>query len=357
VPNWEKENYQTERIFVTARDGITRIPVSLVYRKYVTNGKGERVQRKFPMPMLIEAYGHYGNTVDPTFELSRPVLLDHGICYAIAHIRGGGEFGKKWHSKLKTKMDTYTDFIDVASHMIHTGRTSRKQLAITGGSAGGLLMSVVVNMAPTLFRVVVLNVPAVDKLVTTRDPDGKITTYSWTEWGNPNQKEFYDNIIKYSPMDNIKPSHYPAILALANWDDSRVGYWEAAKWVPRIRESFHKWIDIHRDTLPEQVIETIIQHSPILLKIEKGGHFSSSNKKVMYKNNSTKYAFIMHYLGIDIVKSCLYPELVYEHHVKILQAKQAEFEKKQKQEQTRTRNSLLHAMKNAPVYSDEDEKW
>ena len=156
-------------------------------------------------------------------------------------------------------------------------------------------------------------------------------------------------------MDNIKPSHYPAILTMANWDDSRVGYWEAAKWVPRIRESFHQWIDAHRDTLPEQVMETIIRDSPILLKIEKGGHFSSSDKKVMYKNFSKKFAFIMHYLGIDIIKTCVYPELVYNHNIKILEAKQTKLEQLRDRYKSQNTFNLLHTLKSIPEVKEEEE--
>lgn len=229
VKDFNKQNYQSERIWVTAQDGI-KVPVSLVYRKDLFK-HGQN-------PLLVYGYGAYGYGIDPSFSSSRLSLLDRGFVYAIAHIRGGGDLGKNWYIQGKTihKMNTFTDFIDATKGLLSEGYGKAGHVYAMGGSAGGLLMGAVVNMAPDLYEGVVSAVPFVDVVTTMLDPSIPLTTGEYDEWGNPENEEDYWRIKAYSPYDNIKAQHYPHILVTTGLHDSQVQYWEPAKWVAKLRD-------------------------------------------------------------------------------------------------------------------------
>lgn len=229
VKDFNKQNYQSERIWVTAQDGV-KVPVSLVYRKDLFK-HGQN-------PLLVYGYGAYGYGIDPSFSSSRLSLLDRGFVYAIAHIRGGGDLGKNWYIQGKTihKMNTFTDFIDATKGLLSDGYGKAGHVYAMGGSAGGLLMGAVVNMAPDLYEGVVSAVPFVDAVTTMLDPSIPLTTGEYDEWGNPENEEDYWRIKAYSPYDNIKAQHYPHILVTTGLHDSQVQYWEPAKWVAKLRD-------------------------------------------------------------------------------------------------------------------------
>ena len=225
---FDKRNYRSERVVVTARDG-TRVPVSLVYRKGMTKN-GEN-------PLLQYGYGSYGDTIYPEFDEEALSLLDRGFIYAIAHIRGGQELGRKWYynGRQLQKKNTFTDFIDCTHYLIEQGYTSSDYVFATGASAGGLLMGAIVNMAPNLYKGVDVGVPFVDVVTTMLDPDIPLVTSEYDEWGNPNEKVFYDYMLSYSPYDNIEKKDYPNIIVTAGLHDSQVQYFEPAKWVAKLR--------------------------------------------------------------------------------------------------------------------------
>ncbi len=226
---FNKNNYQEKRIWATAKDG-TKIPISLVYKKGITlNGNN---------PLLQYAYGSYGSTLDPWFSSVRLSLLDRGFIFAISHVRGGEYLGRNWYEdgKLLKKKNTFTDFIACSKHLIAQGYTSQKHLYAQGGSAGGLLIGAVVNMAPQLYNGVIAQVPFVDVVTTMLDDSIPLTTGEYDEWGNPNKKEFYDYMLSYSPYDNVKEQTYPNMLVTTGLHDSQVQYWEPAKWVAKLRE-------------------------------------------------------------------------------------------------------------------------
>lgn len=229
VKDFNKQNYQSERIWVTAQDGV-KVPVSLVYRKDLFK-HGQN-------PLLVYGYGAYGYGIDPSFSSSSLSLLDRGFVYAIAHIRGGGDLGKNWYIQGKTihKMNTFTDFIDATKGLLSEGYGKAGHVYAMGGSAGGLLMGAVVNMAPDLYEGVVSAVPFVDVVTTMLDPSIPLTTGEYDEWGNPENEEDYWRIKAYSPYDNIKAQHYPHILVTTGLHDSQVQYWEPAKWVAKLRD-------------------------------------------------------------------------------------------------------------------------
>ena len=189
-------------------------------------------------PLLLYGYGSYGASISPTFSSSRLSLLDRGVIYAIAHIRGGGELGEEWREqgRMMNKMNTFTDFIACAEYLVKNKYTSNDRLVIQGGSAGGLLMGAVVNMRPDLFKAVVSQVPFVDVLNTMLDASLPLTTSEYIEWGNPNEKAAFDYMKKYSPYDNIKAKNYPAMLVKVSLNDSQVPYWEGAKFVAKLRD-------------------------------------------------------------------------------------------------------------------------
>jgi len=226
---FDRDDYQTERLFATARDA-TQIPVSIVYRK--------GMERNGQNPLFQYGYGSYGYSIEPTFSANMLSLLDRGFIYAIAHIRGGSEMGREWYydGRQLNKKNTFTDFIDVSKFLIDEGYTSPEHLYARGGSAGGLLMGAVVNMAPELYKGISTRVPFVDVVTTMLDEDIPLTSGEWDEWGNPAEKKYYDYMKSYSPYDNVQAMAYPNILVTTSLHDSQVQYWEPAKWVAKLRE-------------------------------------------------------------------------------------------------------------------------
>ena len=226
---FNKENYIEQRVWATAADG-TKIPISMVYRK--------GIKKDGSNPLLQYAYGSYGSTIDPGFSSLLLSLLDRGFVYALCHIRGGEDLGRQWYEdgKLLKKKNTFTDFIDCSKFLIAEGYTSPKHLYAEGGSAGGLLMGAIMNMAPELYNGIIAQVPFVDVVTTMLDDSIPLTTGEYDEWGNPNDKEYYDYMLSYSPYDNVKPQAYPNVYVSTGLHDSQVQYWEPAKWVARLRE-------------------------------------------------------------------------------------------------------------------------
>ena len=225
---FDKNNYTEERIWATAKDG-TKIPISMVYR--------EGLKKDGKNPLLLYAYGSYGHSMDATFSSTRLTLLDRGFIFAIAHIRGGEDLGRQWYEdgKLLKKKNTFTDFIDCSKFVIQQKYTSPEHLYAEGGSAGGLLMGAVVNLAPELYHGVIAQVPFVDVITTMLDETIPLTTGEYDEWGNPNLKKYYNYMMSYSPYDNVKKQNYPNIYVSTGLHDSQVQYWEPAKWVAKIR--------------------------------------------------------------------------------------------------------------------------
>jgi oligopeptidase B len=226
---FDKNNYASERVWATADDG-TKIPISMVYRKGMKkNGKN---------PLLIYGYGSYGATIDPYFSSSRLSLLDRGFIFAIAHIRGSEYLGRQWYEdgKLLKKKNTFTDFIAASKYLIEEKYTSKEHLYASGGSAGGLLMGAIVNMAPEVYNGVIASVPFVDVVTTMLDDSIPLTTGEYDEWGNPNEEEYYHYMKSYSPYDNVAALVYPNIFITTGYHDSQVQYWEPAKWVAKLRE-------------------------------------------------------------------------------------------------------------------------
>jgi oligopeptidase B len=270
---YEPARYQSERRYATAADG-TKIPISLVYKKGIEkNGRN---------PALLYGYGSYGASMFPTFNSNRVSLLDRGLVFAIAHIRGGGEMGKKWHDqgRMLSKKNTFTDFIACAEALIADQYTSKDRLVIEGGSAGGLLMGAVVNMRPDLFKAVVNHVPFVDVLNSMLDESLPLTVGEFEEWGNPKIAEQYAYMKSYSPYDNIAAKDYPSMLVKTSFDDSQVMYWEPAKYVARLRA-------------------TKTDKNPLLFKINMaGGHGGASGRYDRLKEGAFDYAFILSMLGI-----------------------------------------------------------
>jgi oligopeptidase B len=270
---FDKANYKSERVFATAADG-TKVPMSVVYRR--------NVKRDGSAPMLLYGYGSYGISISPTFSASRLALLDRGVVFVIAHIRGGGELGEPWRDagRMMNKMNTFTDFIACAEHLIKAKYTSKDRLVIQGGSAGGLLMGAVVNMRPDLFKAVVAQVPFVDVLNTMLDASLPLTTSEYIEWGNPSEKPAYDYMKKYSPYDNIHKANYPAMLVKVSLNDSQVPYWEGTKFVSKLR-------DYKTD------------HNPLLLKVNMGaGHGGASGRYDAYHETAFDYSFMLWQMGI-----------------------------------------------------------
>jgi len=270
---FDRNNYQSERIFATASDG-TKIPMSVVYRK------GTKLDGK--APLLLYGYGSYGASMTPNFSSNRLSLLDRGVIYAITHIRGGGEMGEEWREagRMLKKLNTFTDFIASAEHLVKNKYTSSDRLVIQGGSAGGLLMGAVSNMRPDLFKAVVSQVPFVDVLNTMLDASLPLTTSEYIEWGNPNEKAAYDYMAKYSPYDNIKKANYPATLVKVSLNDSQVPYWEGAKFVAKMR-----------------ALKT--DDNPLLLKTNMGaGHGGSSGRYDYLREVAFDYAFMLWQMGL-----------------------------------------------------------
>ncbi|WP_199736778.1 MULTISPECIES: S9 family peptidase [unclassified Flavobacterium] len=225
---FDKNNYIEERVWATATDG-TKVPISMVYKK--------GLKKDWNNPVLLYAYGSYGVTMDAYFSSTRLSILDRGFVFAIAHIRGGEDLGRQWYEdgKLLKKKNTFTDFIDCSKFLIQEKYTSPKHLYAEGGSAGGLLMGAVVNMAPELYNGVIAQVPFVDVITTMLDDTIPLTTGEYDEWGNPNEKKYYDYMASYSPYDNVKAQNYPNMFVSTGLHDSQVQYWEPAKWVAKLR--------------------------------------------------------------------------------------------------------------------------
>lgn len=270
---FQKENYQAERIFATATDG-TQIPMSVVYKRGVKlNGSA---------PLLLYAYGSYGASMTPSFSTTRLSLLDRGVVYVIAHVRGGGELGEEWREagRMMNKMNTFTDFIACAEFLIGHRYTSSSRLVIQGGSAGGLLVGAVTNMRPDLFKAVLAQVPFVDVINTMLDASLPLTTSEYIEWGNPNERAAYEYMKKYSPYDNVKRQAYPTMLVKVSVYDSQVPYWEGAKLVAKIRE-----------------MQT--NQNLILLKVNFGaGHGGASGRYDAIKEAAFDQAFLLWQMGL-----------------------------------------------------------
>jgi oligopeptidase B len=273
VRGYDADKYASEVVYAQARDG-ARIPVSIVYR---------RDRRKDgPQPMLLYGYGSYGLPLDVNFSSARLSLLDRGVIFATAHVRGGGEMGKRWHDqgRMLDKKNTFADFIACAEHLIRKRYTASDRLVIEGGSAGGLLMGAVTNLRPDLFRGVVSEVPFVDVVNTMLDDTLPLTTGEYEEWGNPNNRAHYDYMQSYSPYDNLKAGAYPAMLVETSLNDSQVMYWEPAKYVAKLR-----------------TLKT--DGNPLLLRINMdAGHGGASGRYDFLKEIAFTYAFILGVLNI-----------------------------------------------------------
>ena len=271
VKNYNSDDYQIERVFATASDG-TPIPISIVYRKDVPRAG-----------LLLDGYGSYGIPEDVWFSAQRLVLLDRGVAFAIAHIRGGGEFGKKWHDagKMLNKRNTFTDFIACADFLVQQGYVTRDKLEISGASAGGLLMGAVLNLRPDLCRAALVEVPFVDVINTMFDESLPLTVGEFEEWGNPKDPEFYRYMKGYSPYDNIAATNYPAMLVKSSLNDSRVMYWEPAKYVAKMRA-------------------TRTGRDPLLFKVEMepAGHSGKSGRYDVLHDVAFDYAFLLWQLGM-----------------------------------------------------------
>ncbi|MEM9884289.1 MAG: S9 family peptidase [Bacteroidota bacterium] len=272
IGDFDAANYQSERLYVAARDG-AKIPLSMVYRKgFKKDGQ---------QPILLYAYGSYGNSMEPYFSSVRLSLLDRGFAFAIAHIRGGEEMGRQWYEdgKLLNKVNTFNDFIDCGQYLVNQNYTNPDQLFAMGGSAGGLLMGAIMNMRPDLWKGVVAAVPFVDVVTTMLDESIPLTTFEYDEWGNPNQKEYYDYMLSYSPYDNVSKQDYPATLVTTGLHDSQVQYWEPAKWVAKLRE--YK-----------------TGENPILFHINMdAGHGGQSGRYRRFKETALQYAFFLDLAG------------------------------------------------------------
>ncbi|HJZ13807.1 MAG TPA: S9 family peptidase, partial [Acidobacteriota bacterium] len=270
--NYDPSLYASERTYATAEDG-TKIPISIVYKKgFKKDGKA---------PMYLHGYGAYGASYDVGFSSNSLSLLDRGFSEAIAHIRGGGEMGKSWHDqgRMMNKINTFTDFIASAEFLVENKYTSKDRLAVEGGSAGGLLMGVITNMRPDLFRVVVNRVPFVDVINTMGDASIPLTAAEFEEWGNSNNKEEYVYMKRYCPYTNIAAKKYPTLLVTTSWNYSQVMYWEPSKYVAKLRS-----------------MKT--DKNPLIFKINMGGgHGGSSGRYDKLREKAFEYAFVLDQIG------------------------------------------------------------
>jgi oligopeptidase B len=270
---YDPADYVTERLWATARDG-ARVPVSVVYRK--------GFRKDGTAALLQYAYGSYGLSTDPAFSVSTVSLLDRGVVYAIAHIRGGQEMGRAWYDDghLMHKMNSFTDFIDVTRFLVKQGYAAPGRVAARGGSAGGLLMGGIANMAPRDYRVIIAQVPFVDVVTTMLDDSIPLTTNEYDEWGNPGEKAFYDYMLSYSPYDNVAQQDYPALFVGTGLWDSQVQYYEPTKWVARLRA---RKTDAH----------------PLVYRINmEAGHGGKSGRFQKYHETAEQYAFMLEQLGV-----------------------------------------------------------
>jgi oligopeptidase B len=274
APGYVAANYVTERVWVPARDGKVRIPVSIVYKK--------GFKRDGTAAMLQYAYGSYGFSTDPAWSPTVVSLLDRGMVYALAHIRGGQEMGRAWYDdgKMFNKKNTFTDFIDVTEHLVKSRYAAKDRVAAAGGSAGGLLMGAVANMAPQDYKVMVAQVPFVDVVTTMLDETIPLTTGEWDEWGNPKTKASYDYMLSYSPYDNVAAKPYPALFVGTGLWDSQVQYYEPAKWVAKLRAT-------KTDT------------NPLIFRVNmEAGHGGKSGRFRRYRETAEYYAFMLGQLGV-----------------------------------------------------------
>ncbi|NWD67911.1 S9 family peptidase [Pseudomonas gingeri] len=270
--DFDPDAYVSQRLWATATDG-TQVPISLVVKREL---QGQVT------PLYLYGYGAYGESLDPWFSHARLSLLERGMAFAIAHVRGGGELGEAWYraGKQAHKQNTFDDFIACAEHLIAEGLTTSKQLAISGGSAGGLLIGAVLNQRPELFQVAIAEVPFVDVLNTMLDPDLPLTVTEYDEWGNPEEPEVHARIKAYAPYENVRAQAYPAALVIAGYNDSRVQYWEAAKWVAKLRA-------------------TKTDEHLLLLKTElDAGHGGMSGRYQGLRDVALEYAFVFKVLGL-----------------------------------------------------------
>lgn len=277
VPGWVGSKYAVTRVMIPARDGVM-VPVSVTH---LTD-----IKLDGSSPMLLYGYGAYGASMNPYFSSTRPSLIDRGVVYAVAHVRGGGEMGRYWYDtgKFHDKPNTFTDFIDVAEGLIQKGWADPERIAIEGGSAGGLLIGAVINMRPDLWRVANASVPFVDVVSTMLDPTIPLTVGEYEEWGNPADPAFYKTMLSYSPYDNVGPKPYPAILVTAGLNDPRVQYWEPTKWVAKLRDHTTSAADTN----------------PILQRTNMGaGHGGASGRYARYKEIAWENAFILDQLGLN----------------------------------------------------------
>jgi oligopeptidase B len=265
--SFDKNNYHEERVWAPATDG-TLIPISLVYRKDIKNADGN--------PLLQYAYGSYGYSMDASFSSTRLSLLDRGFIFAIAHIRGGEDLGRKWYEngKLLQKKNTFIDFVDCSKFLIHKKYTSAAHLYAEGGSAGGLLMGVIANTNPELYNGIIAQVPFVDVVTTMLDKSIPLTTGEYDEWGNPNKKEYFDYMLSYSPIDNIKKQDYPNMYISTGLHDSQVQYWEPAKWVAKLRA--------HKTNSTQLFLDTNME----------AGHGGASGRFEALKELAKEFAFL-----------------------------------------------------------------
>lgn len=272
--DFDRENYRTERINATASDG-SRVPISLVYRQDLRAEDGGN-------PLLLYAYGSYGYSTEAKFKAERLSLLDRGVIFALAHVRGGQELGREWYEagKLMHKKTTFTDFIACARHLVNEHYTRPDLLLAEGGSAGGLLIGAVLNMAPDLFHAMVTRVPFVDVVTTMLDEDIPLTTGEYDEWGDPNEKPAYDYMLSYSPYDNIEAKNYPNLLVTTGLQDSQVQYWEPAKFVAKLR-----------------ALKT--DENLLLLKTDmEAGHSGTTGRFKKHHDTALKYAFMLDLVGL-----------------------------------------------------------
>jgi oligopeptidase B len=270
---YDPSQYRSERLFAESSGG-ARVPISLVYKRGMRRPGGN--------PMLLYGYGAYGHSTDAAFSSRRLSLLDRGFVFAIAHVRGGKEMGRCWYEqgKLLRKKNTFTDFIACAEHLIRQGYTRPEKLAIYGGSAGGLLLGAVLNERPDLFAAAIAAVPFVDVVNTMLDPSIPLTVIEYDEWGNPNDKEYYDYIKSYAPYENVRAQQYPHLLVTAGLNDSRVQYWEPAKWVARLRA-------------------TKTDQNRVLLKTKlTAGHGGPSGRYEQLRETAFQYAFLLDVFGM-----------------------------------------------------------
>lgn len=271
---FDKNNYESKRIWATAEDG-TKIPISMVYRK--------GMEQDGSNPLLLYGYGSYGSTIDPYFSSNRLSLLDRGFIYAIAHVRGSEYLGRKWYEdgKLLKKKNTFTDFVDASKFLISEKYTSPEHMYASGGSAGGLLMGAILNLSPETYNGVIAAVPFVDVVTTMLDDSIPLTTGEYDEWGNPNEKEYYDYMKSYSPYDNVRKTAYPNIFVTTGYHDSQVQYWEPAKWVAKLRE--YNTSD-----------NVILFHTNM-----DAGHGGASGRFQALKELAMDYAFLLSLEGIS----------------------------------------------------------